>query len=148
MSSRTRVFVFPGGLLEVAADSDGADDGTGIYLECFGSSDGNDDIEQQEGEVMRYRPTALGYLRTDVSGIGQLWDESRIRHTATRLGFDLAAIILYDPLTGRPPLARLKAQATRLRAEAVIVPGLTHFEDGRIPPAITLKLDVITVCPE
>ncbi|MGW4351397.1 hypothetical protein ACWELJ_04835 [Nocardia sp. NPDC004582] len=132
-------------MLEVASYSDATDDGAGIYLECFGSSDRDDELE---GEVMRYRPTALGYLRTDVSGIGQLWDESQIRQTATRLGFDLAAIVLYDPLTGRPPLARLKAQATRLAAEAVIVPGLAHFEDGRIPPSITPKLDVITVTPE
>lgn len=97
---------------------------------------------------MRYRPTALGYLRTDVSGIVQLWDESRIRQTASHLGFDLAAIIVYDPLSGRPPLARLKAQATRLDAEAVIVPDLTHLENSGIPASISGRLELIAVSPE
>ncbi|MFI1916043.1 hypothetical protein [Nocardia sp. NPDC020380] len=144
MSRRASVFVFPGGLLEIEADRGETGDSPGIYLECFGSCDRD---EQPQGAVMRYRPTALGYLRTDVSAIGQLWDESRIRQTAALLGFDLAGIVVYDPMTGRPPLARLRAQATRLDAVAVIVPELAHFEGGQVPESILRRFDVITVTP-
>ncbi|MFI1918990.1 hypothetical protein [Nocardia sp. NPDC020380] len=97
---------------------------------------------------MRYKPTALGYVRTDVSGISQLWDESQIRKLATRLSYDFSGMVVYDPNSGRPPLARLKAQATRLDAEAVIVPGPEHFEGSEIPGTLVQQLDVITVHPE
>ncbi|MFI1918603.1 hypothetical protein [Nocardia sp. NPDC020380] len=97
---------------------------------------------------MRYQPTALGYLRTDVSGTSQLWDESRMRALAARLGYDFSGIIVHDPSSGRPPLARLKSHATRLDAEAVIVPGPQHFEDGQIPNSLLQQLDVLTVSPE
>ncbi|MEV6102245.1 hypothetical protein [Nocardia sp. NPDC051981] len=73
------------------------------------------------------------YLRMDVSKMGQLWDETQVRRLAERYGYDLAEVVVYDPKSGRPPLARLKAQATRLDAEAVIVPGPEHFTDGRYP---------------
>ncbi|GAB2559743.1 hypothetical protein GCM10027167_78360 [Nocardia heshunensis] len=61
---------------------------------------------------MRYRPTALGYIRTDVSGISQLWDESQIRRLANRLGYDFSGMVVYDPNSGRPALAQLRAQKT------------------------------------
>ncbi|MBL1073080.1 hypothetical protein JK358_01595 [Nocardia sp. 2] len=96
---------------------------------------------------MRYRPTCLGYLRTDVSGIGQLWDESEIRRLAGRLGYDFSGMVVYDPGSGRPPLARLRAQITRLDAEAVIVPGLGHFEGGRVPEGLGRRVEVIPVYP-
>ncbi|MFE3051962.1 hypothetical protein [Nocardia sp. NPDC059239] len=57
-------------------------------------------------------------------------------------------MVVYDPKSGRPPLARLKAQATRLDAEAVIVPGPEHFADGQIPSSLVRRLDVITIHPE
>lgn len=97
---------------------------------------------------MKYKPTAVGYLRTDVSGLAQLWDQSQIRRLAIRLGYDFADMIVYDPRFGRPPLARLRAQATRLDAEAVIVPGPEHFEGGEIPGTLVDQMDVITVTPE
>ncbi|AYF79079.1 hypothetical protein D7D52_16070 [Nocardia yunnanensis] len=97
---------------------------------------------------MRYKPTALGYVRTDVSGIAQLWDESQVRNLAKRFGYDFADMIVYDPKSGRPPLARLRAQATRLDAEAVIVPSPEHFEGGEVPGTLVQQLDVITVSPE
>lgn len=95
--------------------------------------------------AVRYRPTALGYLRTDVSGIGQLWHESQIRRLAAQLGFDFAEMVVYDPQSGRPPLARLRTQAARLDAEAVIVPGPEHFEGGRVPGALVRRMKVIAV---
>ncbi|WP_067829918.1 hypothetical protein [Nocardia inohanensis] len=97
---------------------------------------------------MRYKTTASGYLRTDVSGIAQLWDEQRIRRVAERYGYDFSGMVVYDPKFGRPPLARLRAQAIRLDAEAVIVPGPQHFAAGEIPAALVKQLDVITVRPE
>lgn len=146
MTRRTRLLEFPGGVLEVLATDENSDDHPGVYLEYFHPR--NHDDDQPRGAEMRYKPTALGYLRTDVSGIGQLWDESQIRRTATRLGYDFSGMVIYDPLTGRPTLARLRAQATRLDAEAVIVPGPEHFEGGQVPGVLVRQLDVITVDPE
>lgn len=97
---------------------------------------------------MRYKATCLGYIRTDVSGLAMLWDQSQVRRLADRLGYDFADFVVYDPKFGRPPLARLKAQATRLAAEAVIVPGPEHFEGGEIPVDLVRRMDVITVTPE
>ncbi|MFC9997024.1 hypothetical protein [Nocardia sp. NPDC127526] len=96
---------------------------------------------------MRYKPTILGYLRTDISGMALLWDQSQIRKRADQLGYDFADMIVYDPRFGRPPLARLKAQATRLHAEAVIVPSADHF-GGEIPVDLIRRVDVVTVSPE
>ncbi|MFE3190522.1 hypothetical protein ACFXHA_16015 [Nocardia sp. NPDC059240] len=144
---RTRLFEFPGGVLELQSNSqDSAEDYGGFFLQLNDSTaiDGHDD----QRAVMRYTPTALGYLRTDVSGVSQQWDESEIRRLAARYGYDLAEIVLYDPVSGRPPFARLKAQATRLDAEAVFVPSLSHFEDGQAPCSLVQRLDVVTVHPE
>ncbi|WP_442942815.1 hypothetical protein [Nocardia sp. NBC_01503] len=80
--------------------------------------------------------------------MAQLWDQSQIRKLATRLGYDFADMVIYDPRFGRPPLARLKAQASRLDAEAVIVPSLEHFEGAEVPGTLVVQLDVITVTPE
>ncbi|MEC3919746.1 hypothetical protein [Nocardia sp. CDC160] len=132
--------------MELQSHGDESDDHCGFYLEIHGhiALDGHDD----QGAVMRYKPTALEYLRTDVSGIGQQWDESEIRRLAQRYGYDFADMVTYDPNSGRPPLARLKAQATRLDAEAVFVPSLEHFEDGESPASLVQKLDIVTVHPE
>ncbi|MFE3230133.1 hypothetical protein [Nocardia sp. NPDC059228] len=80
--------------------------------------------------------------------MAQLWDQSQIRKLATRLGYDFADMVVYDPRFARPPLARLRAQATRLDAEAVIVPSPEHFEGAEIPGTLVQQLDVITVNPE
>ncbi|MEC3958901.1 hypothetical protein VMT65_38110 [Nocardia sp. CDC153] len=143
---RSRLFSFPGGFLELQATGSEDDNHCGFYLEIHGhiALDGHDD----QGAEMRYKPTALGYLRTDVSGIGQQWDESEIRSLAKRYGYDFADMVIYDPNSDRPPLARLKAQATRLDAEAVFVPSLKHFDDGEPPGSLVQKLDVVTVHPE
>lgn len=146
-TSRTRLFQFPGGVLELQNSSqDSADDYGGFYLQLHDSRaiDGHDD----QRAVMRYTPTALGYLRTDVSGVSQQWDESEIRRLAARYGYDLAEIVVYDPISDRPPFARLKAQATRLDAEAVFVPSLEHFEEGEAPGSLVQRMDVVTVHPE
>ncbi|QIS13028.1 hypothetical protein [Nocardia arthritidis] len=95
---------------------------------------------------MSLRPKAIGYLRRDVSGVSQVWDETLIRSTAKRLGYDLAKTIAFGPETDAP-VARLIATARRIDAEAVIVPGPAHF-DGEIPAEVVRVCDVITVSPE
>ncbi|WP_233434483.1 hypothetical protein [Nocardia yamanashiensis] len=142
MTWRTRLASFPGGMLDLR-DREGEPAATGFYLESHLPSD-----ERTQEPEMRYKPTALGYLRTDVSGIGQLWDETCIRNLAVQLGYDFSGMLIHDPRTGRPPLARLRSQATRLGAEAVIVPSTAHFPDGQVPPELIRQLDVITVSPK
>ncbi|WP_306356897.1 MULTISPECIES: hypothetical protein [unclassified Nocardia] len=144
MTTRTRLCEFPGGVLELRVYDDARPGvaGPGVYLEL------NSADETERGSEMCGRPTALGYLRTDVSGMARVRDQSRIRTLASRLGYDFADMIVYDPKFGRPPLARLKAQATRLDAVAVIVPGPEHFEGGQVPAGLVEQLDVITVNPE
>ncbi|WP_327143021.1 hypothetical protein [Nocardia sp. NBC_01327] len=143
---RTRLYEFPGGLFELHSAGDESDDYSGFYLEFpgHGALIGPD----EKGAVMKYKPTCVGYARTDVSGLALLWDQTQIRRLATRLGYDFADMVIYDPRFGRPPLARLKAQATRLDAEAVFVPSSEHFEDGEVPGTLVQQLDVITVDPE
>ncbi|MFE4456056.1 hypothetical protein ACFROC_01745 [Nocardia tengchongensis] len=145
-TQRTRLFQFPGGVLELQSHGAEAEDCSGFCLEIHGHIvlDGR----ESQGAVMRWKPTCLGYLRTDVSGLAQLWDETQVRRLAERFGYDLAGVVVYDPNSGRPPLARLRAQATRLDAEAVIVPSPEHFAGGEIPGTLVQRLDVITVSPE
>lgn len=142
----SRIFAFQGGCLELQSYGDESEDYGGFYLQLNGyiARAGDNDKEA----VMRYRPTAVGYLRTDVSRVAQLWDQTEIRRLAARLGYDFADMVIYDPQFGRPPLARLKAQANRLDAEAVFVPALKHFEDDEVPTILVQQLDVITVYPE
>ncbi|WP_306362466.1 hypothetical protein [Nocardia sp. CC227C] len=144
MATGRRIYSFPGGVLE--ANAYGDDDSGGVYLEHYRHSADNDHYDQRAD--MRYKPNCLGYLRTDVSGVSQLWDESCIRKLASRLGYDFSGMIVYDPTNERPPLARLKAQVTRLDAEAVVVPSPAHFEGGEIPGTLVRQVDVITVSPE
>ncbi|WP_405137959.1 hypothetical protein [Nocardia sp. NBC_01388] len=143
---RTRLYEFPGGLFELQSAGGESDDDAGFYLEFAGRGAliGPD----KKGAVMTYKPRAVGYLRVDVSGMDQLWEQTQIRRLATRLGYDFADMVIFDPKFGRPPLARLKSQATRLDAEAVLVPSLEHFEGGEVPGTLVQQLDVITADSE
>ncbi|MFE6859663.1 hypothetical protein [Nocardia sp. NPDC057668] len=96
---------------------------------------------------MDYRPTCLGYVNVEVSGRSRGRDETEIRTLAERFGYDFSDMVVYDPKFGRPPLARLNAQITRLDAEAVIVPSLAHLMDV-VPEPLVGRVDVITVHPE
>lgn len=143
---RTQLFQFPGGVLELQGAGHDLEDYSGFYLEIHGYI--ALDRHEDRGDVMCWKPTCVGYQRTDVSGVALLWDQAQIRKLADLLGYDFADMIVYDPKFGRPPLARLKAQATRLDAEAVIVPSPKHFEGGEVPGTLVRQLDVITVNPE
>ncbi|AYF76425.1 hypothetical protein D7D52_24310 [Nocardia yunnanensis] len=92
-------------------------------------------------------PGAIGYLRQDVSGARRQWDELRIRSLAARLGYDLRKVAVFGPETDRPSY-RLRVLVGNLGVDAVIVPGLEHFENGRVPEDLVQRADVITVSPE
>lgn len=92
------------------------------------------------------RPTAIGYLRRDVCGVAQDWDEIRIRSLAKRLGYELAKTVVFGALTDEP-VTRLINVVRSLDAEAVVVPSAAHF-DGGVPDRLVAVADVITVEPE
>ncbi|MBF6219774.1 hypothetical protein IU479_16845 [Nocardia abscessus] len=95
---------------------------------------------------MRPRPTAIGYLRRDVSGVSQTWDEIQLRGLAKRLGYELAKTVVFGPETDSP-LSRLMGVVRRADVDAVIVPGVRHF-GGEVPPELVKVVDVITVNPQ
>ncbi|MGQ4597359.1 hypothetical protein [Nocardia sp. R6R-6] len=95
---------------------------------------------------MRARPTAIGYLRRDISGISQTWDEIQIRSLAKRLGYELAKTVVFRAETDSP-LSRLLNVVRRVDVDAVIVPGVRHF-GGEVPTGLVAVADVITVSPE
>ncbi|GAB0108532.1 hypothetical protein JMUB6875_75530 [Nocardia sp. JMUB6875] len=94
---------------------------------------------------MASKPIALGYLRRDISGRHQSWDEHRIRGLATRLGYALERIVVFTDTT-EDRVAGLIAIAARCGAEAVLTPGLAHF-DGARPDALIEVADLITIDP-
>ncbi|WP_225731907.1 MULTISPECIES: hypothetical protein [unclassified Nocardia] len=95
---------------------------------------------------MSTRPMAIGYLRRDISGVSQTWDETRIRSLARRLGYELSKTVVFGRETEQPEQKLLEVVAKN-GAEAVIIPDTTHF-DGTIPEALVRACDVITVSPE
>lgn len=95
---------------------------------------------------MTLRPTAIGYLRTDVSGVRQAWDEIQLRSTAGRLGYNLAKIIAFSARTDHP-MERLIAQTKRANADAVLIPTIDHL-GAAIPERLHRIATVITVPTE
>ncbi|MEU7138587.1 hypothetical protein ABZ942_03965 [Nocardia sp. NPDC046473] len=91
------------------------------------------------------RPTAIGYLRRDVSGVSQVWDETQIRSVAKRLGYELAKIVVFGAYTHQP-VAQLLTTIERVRADAVVMPTLAHLADEL--DLVVQACDVITVNPE
>lgn len=89
------------------------------------------------------KPIAIGYLRSDLSGAAQNWDEIRIRSLAKRYGYDLAKTIVFTARTA-DPLIGLITIVRRINAEAVFVPHRRHL--GVEMPLGTC--DVITVDDE
>ncbi|APA98605.1 hypothetical protein NS506_04557 [Nocardia seriolae] len=81
------------------------------------------------------------------TGSRRQWEEGRIRALAGRLGYDLRKVAVFGPETDRP-VHRLRVLIANLGADAVIVPGLEHFENGAVPGDLVARADVITVQPE
>ncbi|WP_327146431.1 hypothetical protein [Nocardia sp. NBC_01327] len=90
-------------------------------------------------------PTAIGYLRSDVSGVRQPWDELQSRSLAKRLGYALAKTVVFSDRV-EDPVQRLIDVVRRMDAEAVVVPNLEHF-GGTVPGELVRMVDVITVAP-
>ncbi len=93
------------------------------------------------------KPVAIGYLRRDIVGVAQGWNETQIRSVARRLGYNLAKTVVFSAKTTNP-IPELIAVARRGKADAVIVPSATHFDGDAIPDELTQVVDVITVSPE
>lgn len=89
---------------------------------------------------------AIGFLRRDISGIRQPWDEAQIRSLARRLGYNLRKIITFAADVDDAGL-RLRNIAEAHRVDAVFVPSAAHFDGGVIPSKLVRVADVITVEP-
>lgn len=70
---------------------------------------------------------AIAYLRTDLSGAWQHWDECRMRRLATRLGYELRAILVLSAASDSR-IDRVLEWIEIERAEAVFVPHLDHLD--------------------
>ncbi|QLY31256.1 hypothetical protein [Nocardia huaxiensis] len=90
--------------------------------------------------------TAIGYLRSDISGARKQWDEHQNRGRAARLGYTLAKTVVFSQRTD-DPIQRLINVIRNTGAEAIVVPSADHF-GGDIPEALVRVADVITVQPE
>lgn len=90
---------------------------------------------------------AIGYLRRDVSGARQPWDEIQIRSLAKRLGYNLRKIITFSNAVDDVGL-RLRNIAEAHRVDAVVVPSTAHFDGAVVPSTLVRVADVITVEPE
>ncbi|QVI20061.1 hypothetical protein KHQ06_27915 [Nocardia tengchongensis] len=95
---------------------------------------------------MNPMPSAVGFLRSDVSGLSHVRDELRIRDAAKRTGYDLRKIVVFNDRT-EDRQHRLRVVVDRLRVDAVIVPSIKHFDDHAIPVELLTMAAVITVSP-
>ncbi len=93
------------------------------------------------------RVYAIGFLRRDVSGTRQPWDEIQVRSLARRLGYNLRKIITFTNGVDDVGL-RLRDIVEVCHADAVIVPSAAHFEGSVVPSKLVRVADVITVEPE
>ncbi|MTE16092.1 hypothetical protein [Nocardia aurantiaca] len=91
-------------------------------------------------------PSAVGFLRSDVSGLQQPQDELRIRRAAKRTGYDLRKTIVFSERT-HDRTRRLRVAIDRLGVDAVIVPSTEHFDGRAIPDELLDVATVITVSP-
>lgn len=92
------------------------------------------------------KPQAIGYIRSDISGTRQQWDESQIRSLAKRLGYDLRKTAAFSENTDRP-IHRLRVMLDRLGVDTIITPSIAHL-DNDVPPELTDVTEIITVDPQ
>lgn len=92
------------------------------------------------------KPIALGYLRSDITGRSQNWDETRIRSLAKRYGYDLAKTIVFTAQT-TDSITRLIDLTRQVNAEAIFVPHRLHLGSA-VPPTLVEACDVIIVDDE
>ncbi|WP_280498905.1 hypothetical protein [Nocardia cyriacigeorgica] len=80
------------------------------------------------------RTTAIGFLRTDLSGPRQAWDETKLRAMAKRNGYDLAKTLVLPE--SADVIAALGTAIEKSKAAALFVPSLEHL-GGTIPRPLT-----------
>ncbi|MGW4325994.1 hypothetical protein ACWEKR_08905 [Nocardia sp. NPDC004573] len=92
---------------------------------------------------------AIGYIRRDVSGTRQHWDETEIRRLAHDLGYSLAKMAVFGDDVDHPALrlrnlARNMTRVHGVEISAVLTPNLDHL-DGDAGPVIEWCDEVVTV---
>ncbi|GGK46061.1 hypothetical protein [Nocardia camponoti] len=92
------------------------------------------------------KPPAIGYLRRDISGVAQSWDETQIRSLAERLGYRFTKTVVFSNRTENP-LGRLIDVVATSEAVAVVVPNLAHLGDD-VPDSLLAVCEIVTVSPE
>ncbi|MFF0543053.1 hypothetical protein ACWEVD_24655 [Nocardia thailandica] len=92
------------------------------------------------------KPPAIGYLRRDISGVTQPWDETQIRSLAEKLGYRFTKTVVFSERT-TDPIGRLREVVATVGAEAVVVPNLAHL-GGVLPAGLAADCEVVTVSPE
>ncbi|MFE3541786.1 hypothetical protein ACFXK0_02305 [Nocardia sp. NPDC059177] len=92
------------------------------------------------------KPPAIGYLRRDISGVAQSWDETQIRSLAERLGYRFTKTVVFSERTV-DPIRRLLEVVGTVEAAAVVTPSLAHL-DHDVPDRLLAACDVVTVSPE
>lgn len=92
------------------------------------------------------RPAAIGYLRTDISGIYQQRDEEQIRRLARNRGYRLRKTVAFSRHTHAPIARLLNVVRSGDDIEAVITPSAQHF-GGTIPDDLATTVSVLIVTP-
>ncbi len=95
---------------------------------------------------MPMKPPAIGYLRRDISGVAQSWDETQIRSLAERMGYRCTKTVVFSERT-LDPLGKLLEVVASTEAAAVVTAGLAHF-DHDLPERLLAVCDIVTVSPE
>lgn len=86
---------------------------------------------------------AIGYVRSDISGVDQRADEERLRSLAKHNGYNLCKTIVFGSQTDDPE-RRLGVVLSRMHTvQAVLVPSVEHFDGGVAPAAIARRAKVI-----
>ncbi|WP_405494854.1 hypothetical protein [Nocardia sp. NBC_00511] len=91
-------------------------------------------------------PSAVGFLRSDISGTRREHDERQIERTARLKGYDLRKTVVFSENTIRKNY-RLRIALSRAGVDTVIVPSLEHF-DGQVPAEVVAVADIVTISPE
>lgn len=94
------------------------------------------------------RPTAIGFLRADISSYRESSHGHDIRRLAKRMGYELLFVVRFEQDSDAvpDPLEPVLGLVRAIHADAVIVPDLAHVEDQ--PRPICDVCDLITVYPE
>ncbi|AHH18976.1 hypothetical protein NONO_c41920 [Nocardia nova SH22a] len=86
---------------------------------------------------------AIGYIRSDISGVNQRSDEEQLRNLAKRSGYNLRKTIVFGARTGDPE-HRLAVVLNHLpTVEVVLVPSMAHFHGRAVPGAVTERAKVV-----